>query len=230
VQARPGHPVSLRADKEYVRDALFSADGDRLVTAGDEGRIVQWDWRSGQQLGSPIAIGAGVIKLASSPDGRLLAAGDVEGRVMLWDVARQQMIGVPLVGHTNIVRTVCFSPDGRLLASGGDDGVVVVWDLASRQPIAHFRHDAPETELSGGGITVAFNPDGTLLAATGLEKRILLWDIDMSSWARQACRLTNRNPTEEEWRRYIGDQYTYNKTCPDGNPRTERRKRSFRLW
>jgi WD40 repeat protein len=230
------HPQILQADPKFVLDAVFTPDGARLVTAGDSGEIIEWDWRTGQRIGSPIKIGAGVDALAFSPDGKLLSAGDYDGHVTLWDLAHRKRIGEPLIGHTNFVRAVAFSPDSKSLASGGDDGAAILWDLASHQAIARFRHGA--TVLSGDQTArtplavnhVAFSSDGKMLAADGPENRILLWDVDIHSWELQACRQTNRNLTEEEWKRYVGEDVSYRETCPQGMPRMDGTRKRFWIW
>jgi WD40 repeat protein len=159
-----------------------------------------------------------------SPDGKLLAVGGYDNRVTLWDWERGEISGVPLIGHTNYVRTVEFSHNGELIASGGDDGVAILWDIKTRQPVAEFRHGASVYSGDGTAKTpravnhVSFSPDGKVLATDGPENEILLWDVDMESWTRQACGRTNRNLTEEEWQRFIGDDQ-YLETCPGGLPR-----------
>jgi len=221
------YPTSLQADPEYVRDAVFSKDGSRLLTTGDGGEIIQWDWRMGRRIGWSVKSGVGLDALALSPNGLLLAAGDYNSKVTLWHMTGGQRVGVPLVGHTNFVRTVAYSRDVQFLASGGDDGTVLLWDVNSYQVIAQFSHGA--TMFSGDGTArlplgvnrVAFSPDGKLLAADGPENRIVLWDVDVSSWKQQACRIANRNLTEEEWKRYVSEQDTYSATYPGGLPRDD---------
>jgi WD40 repeat protein len=225
--AQRARPKTLTADKEYARHALFTRDGSRLITVGDAGDLLQWDWRTGARISQAMKVPSGADALALSPDGDLLAVGDYGDRITLWDLKQGQTVGVPLVAHTNIVRAVTFSTDGRFMASGGDDGVAILWDVKSRQPIAHFGHG--ETVLSGDGTSrtaravnhVSFSPDGSVLATDGPEDAILLWDVDIASWKGQACHRTNRNLTAEEWRRYIGD-LPYRETCPGGRPRSER--------
>jgi WD40 repeat protein len=217
----------LAASSKYARDAVFSNDGNRLFTAGDDGEILEWDWRAGERVGSPMKSSSGADALALSRDGKLLAIGGYDNRVTLWDVTQKQMAGVALVAHTNFVRAVSFSPDGKLIATGGDDGLAILWDVKTRQPIAQFRHGA--SVLSGDGSArtaravnhVSFSPDGTMLATDGLENDILIWDVDITSWQRQACQRTNRNLSQEEWNRYVGDT-PYLETCPDRKPRSER--------
>ena len=44
---------------------------------------------------------------------------------------------------------------------------------------------------------------------------IKLLNMDIASWPQMACRSASRNLTKEEWRRYMGDDVPYHKTCPD---------------
>jgi WD40 repeat protein len=60
---------------------------------------------------------------------------------------------------------------------------------------------------------VAFSPDGKLLAS--VSDTVRLWDVSLESWLKQACAIANRNLTPEEWRRYMGIDVPYRKTCPD---------------
>ena len=69
-------------------------------------------------------------------------------------------------GHSNWVRSCCFSPDGRLAVSGSDDKTVRIWDVATRQCIRVY------DDHSGYVNTVAFHPDGTCVASAGTDNAI----------------------------------------------------------
>jgi WD40 repeat protein len=107
------------------------------------------------------------------------------------------------------VYSVAFSPDGKLLASGSGDKKIILLDVVNRQP-----RGVPITGHQGAVWSVAFSPDGKLLASVSEDATVRLWDVDIESWLRRACHIANRNLTQEEWRRHMGNR-PYRKTCPN---------------
>jgi WD40 repeat protein len=75
-------------------------------------------------------------------------------------------------GHTEVVRSLCFSPDGKTLASGSDDHSIKLWDVATGQNATTLKEEDPY--LWGA---VAFSPDGKLLATGGWFNKVKLWDV-----------------------------------------------------
>jgi hypothetical protein len=61
---------------------------------------------------------------------------------------------------------------------------------------------------------LAFSPDGTRLIAGSGDGTVAVWDVGLRAWPSRACRIANRNLTQEEWAQYLGDM-PYHKTCPD---------------
>jgi WD40 repeat protein len=152
-----------------------------------------------------------VLSVAFSPDGKLLASGGggFDQSIILWDVEKQTAVGEPLTGHHKNVNEIAFHPGGKLLASGSEDGTIILWDIESRAI-------AGEPLTNGGSSvrSISFSPDGKLLASSSYDGTLVLWEIDPESWSEMACRIANRNLSQAEWQRYLGD-IPYEATCRD---------------
>jgi hypothetical protein len=48
-----------------------------------------------------------------------------------------------------------------------------------------------------------------------LGPEVLLWDVDADSWVKRACRIANRDLTQQEWAKYVGARAEYEPTCRD---------------
>ncbi len=59
---------------------------------------------------------------------------------------------------------------------------------------------------------VVFSPNGQYLGSRDQRGKVKLWRLWPDDPVSEACRRVRRNLTDEEWRRYIGDE-PYRKTC-----------------
>jgi WD40 repeat protein len=82
-----GKPVGepLRHDGR-VRSASFSPDGQRVVTASEDGTARVWDTVTGRPVGEPLQHDGWVLSAAFSPDGQRVVTGSADGTAGLWDV------------------------------------------------------------------------------------------------------------------------------------------------
>ncbi len=183
--------LELKEPSGTVTSVVFSADGKRLATAGQDRIVNVWDATSGKKLITLSGHLSGVNCVAFSSDGkRLASAGRYE--VKVWDVASSQETPLwqadrflrslggqkedtrhrelfTFKGHTGLVNSVAFSPDGKRVASAGDDGVKV-WDAKSgHEPFLLKGH-------TSGVNSVAFSADGTRLASAGDDLTVRIWD------------------------------------------------------
>ncbi|MGA7329006.1 MAG: caspase family protein, partial [Rhodomicrobium sp.] len=164
----------------------FTADGNYLLSAGDDKVIRIWDWRAGKTLRtlrgqSEVGYGGAIYTIALSPDGRLLAVagfiGSTDegdrccGDIRLYSLETDQILTL-LKGHESRVIELAFSPDGKYLISGAKDNSAIIWDVASaklRQRL-HGHTDA----IYG----VGFSPDGKRAITGSFDKTLRLWNAD----------------------------------------------------
>ena len=141
--------------------------GGRVVTGGDDGRVLMWD---------PADPGAGPAELgrehgrvravAVLPDGRVITGGD--RRVLMWDPADPGAGPADLGREHGRVRAVAVLPDGRVITGG--DRRVLMWDPADS--------GAGPAELGwhGGTVRAAAILAGGRVVTGGADRRVLVWD------------------------------------------------------
>jgi WD40 repeat protein len=145
----------LQGHSAIVGSALFSPDGQTLLTASIDGTARLWDFYRGAFLRGHTNA---VTQTAWSPDGRWLATTSEDGSAIIWDPATRKMVS-PLKGHTNTVTHAVFHPDGKTIATGGADGTVRVWNPESGELLFTL-----QTESDGVVNELAYSPDGKWLA------------------------------------------------------------------
>lgn len=157
---------------EPIQSVAFSADGQYLASAGNDGNIYLWDTETG---GEAIAVLPGhtdwVRSVAFSPDGSWLASGSDDLSVLVWSIEDPSTLPEILFGHEDWVRSVAFSPDSQTLATGSDDSTIRLWDMGD------LSADPTILETGGYVYSVAFSPDGSSLASGGDEGLVYVWDL-----------------------------------------------------
>jgi WD40 repeat protein len=168
-----GHHTAL------VRRVVFSRDGQRLASAGEDGLVVIWEVGTWKALHKLKAHGDVVVGVAFSPDGRLLATASSDETAKVWDVETGQLL-TTFTGHDERVLCVAFSPDGGRVVSGGDDKAVRVWDARTgRELLKLDKHQ-------GFVNAVAFRPDGAQIVSAADDRTVRLWDAktgkELQTW------------------------------------------------
>lgn len=166
-----------------VTSVRVSPDGQRIVTASQDGTARVWDARTGKPLGQPLthlagmAQGAGMthdmaIRCAEfSPDGRWVVTGSGDGTARIWNAQTGQPLPQPLK-HKGAVLSARFAPDGRVVVTTSEDKTARLWDARTgaallSQPFVH------RGIVSGA----EFSPDGGRLVTYSDDMTAQVWDV-----------------------------------------------------
>ena len=75
-----------------------------------------------------------------------------------------------LKGHTDIVRSVCWSPDGTRIATASLDGTARIWDARIGAEILQLKGDTSPV------MSVCWSPDGKRIATANQDHTARIWD------------------------------------------------------
>jgi len=157
-----------------VRRASFSRDGQRVLTACDDGTAHLFDIETGKDLVAIPRQPAAVRDVVFAPDERTIITACDDGLARIWELATGKLTGT--LAHQKAVTSLAVSPDGSLVATGSRDKTARIWNLATGRPAS------PLLENRNDVRQVAFSPDGTLLVtacdAPGRDSGAAqVWDV-----------------------------------------------------
>ena len=175
----------------YATGAVLLPEGDTLVTAGYDGRLVWHDTATRRQHHARQAHAFWSWQMAVSKDGRRIAsvtgqylpngwkyepAAESEPSVRVVDARTGR--DVATFSHLPPVQSCAFTPDGRYVAAANLLGEIRVWDIESgsgSEPISKWTSPdftswgtTKSHHYSGGIFALAFSPDGSVLVGCGM--------------------------------------------------------------
>ena len=167
--------------EDLVWAASFSPDGQRVVTASNDGTARVWDAQSGKPVGEPLRHEDLVRAASFSPDGQRVVTASHDGTARVWDAQSGKPLGEPL-RHEDWVRAASFSPDGRRVVTASRDGTARVWDAQSGKPVGQpLRHEAAVWAAS-------FSPDGQRIVTASDDRTARVWDAQSGKPVGQPLR------------------------------------------
>jgi len=109
---------------DHVNSAIFSPDGEHILTASDDGTARLWD-----AIGQELAVLEGhkdpVKSAIFSLDGERILTTSDDGTARLWDAAGQEL--AVLTDRRANINAAAFSPGGEVIVTASDDGAALIW-------------------------------------------------------------------------------------------------------
>ena len=154
--------------------ALFSPDGERILTTGRDRQALVWDATTGKLLASTprhvFAAWAAAFDPASN--GEFFVTGSNFGEIRIADTRTGGLVSATRSGHAKVY-AVAINPEGTRIATGAADGAVQIWDRHDlRQPVATFSGHSQKLSAA------CFSPDGAVLATSSHDCTVRLWDAE----------------------------------------------------
>ncbi len=179
--------------------AEFSGDGRRIVTVGDDRRLIKlWDADDGRALATLSGLSVTATYVATNRDGGRVAAAAFTNRsirprareVMVWDSTTGRVVATfrPTPAPTPFTHgRVALDGAGARVAF--DEYEDADYDEVARAPLGHPLPFIRVCEVAGGRevlrlpmpdagavYTIAFSPDGGRIAAGEFTGRVWIWD------------------------------------------------------
>ena len=142
--------------KGIVRQAVFSPDSRRLLTASDDGTARLWEVTTGKEICPPMKHVKAVRYAEFNRKGALIVTACDDGAARIWDAASGRL-AMPPLEHSNAVVRAEFSPDGKLIATASLDQTARLWNAFTGQPASPPLPHPQQVYIA------AFSPDGRRL-------------------------------------------------------------------
>jgi WD40 repeat protein len=127
--AQTGEPLSTPLRHAARCEAVFSPQGDRVLTAGEDGVARIWDARSGAPLTSPMKHHLAVGFAEFSTDGRRVLTAGSDHVLRVWGAATGEAISPPL-RRVDASLSPRLAPDGLSVVAVAQRSVIL-WRLRS---------------------------------------------------------------------------------------------------
>ncbi|HMD81953.1 MAG TPA: WD40 repeat domain-containing protein, partial [Anaerolineales bacterium] len=151
-------------------DAQYSADGNWILTADEEGNVLVHDALTGEVVDQRSMDGRiPAVSFDPQNSGRFVT-GDENGQVIVW-VAGSDGPARVINAHEEEVTSVVFSPDGSRILSASLDDTAKVWDAESGDLLNSLVHDF------GSVYDARFSDDGIHIVTAGQDNTARIWDV-----------------------------------------------------
>ena len=183
--------TDLEGNQDQILAVSFTADGGKLLSAGDEMSFRFWEIATGTiirqipitgHLGSdqdPARKPRRLMAAAFSPDARkAITSGAMDDQFNIWDLSLDRVRRHTIRKPENLGASLAVTADGLIFASAsavrfapnGDDTTIRLWEMATGRELLRLQTG------DRGVRSLAFSGDGRTLVSGMSDTTALVWD------------------------------------------------------
>ncbi|KAI9726081.1 MAG: hypothetical protein M1828_002089 [Chrysothrix sp. TS-e1954] len=157
---------------DTMNKIVYSPDGQKVITAADDGKIKVWDVSSGFCIVTFTEHTGGVTACEFAKRGNVLFTASLDGSVRAWDLVRYRNFRT-FTGPTRLsFSSIAVDPSGEVICAGSLDSFDIhVWSVQTGQLLDQLAgHEGPVSTLS-------FATNGGVLVSGSWDHTVRMWSI-----------------------------------------------------
>ncbi|KAL8696768.1 MAG: hypothetical protein Q9224_002631 [Gallowayella concinna] len=169
---------------DSINDLVYSRDGNRVVTAADDGKIKVWDTQTGFCIVTFTEHSSGVTACDFAQKGDVLFTASLDGSVRAWDLIRYRNFRTFSAPTRLSFSSLAIDPSGDVVCAGSLDSFDIhIWSVQTGQLLDQLTgHEGPVSSL-------AFAPSGALLISGSWDHTVRIWNIFDRTQSNEALQL-----------------------------------------
>ena len=152
-----------------INSAIYSPDGQKILSASDDNTIKEWDQETGECLRTFKGHLSGVTMAIYSPDSQKILSVSKSGIIKEWD--RETGACIHTFGpHSGDVTSVIYSSDGQKILSASRDCTIKEWDRETGECLQTFFGHSNDV------FSAIYSSDGKKILSSSRDRTIKEWD------------------------------------------------------
>ena len=157
---------------DAINALAYSPDGQRIITAADDGKIKVWDSQSGFCIVTFTEHSSSVTACKFTKRGKILFTASLDGSVRAWDLIRYRNFKTFTAPTRLSFSSIAVDPSGEVVCAGSLDSFDIhIWSVQTGQLLDQLSgHEGPVASLE-------FSPSGGVLVSGSWDHTVRLWSI-----------------------------------------------------